>query len=406
MNNSNCQLSSIPSDQIGKPFLETNLKSNLHTLIGPYPYIKKSNSKLKSLKVIPLSDTSTKVNSPMFYCICSKNENLINKNGLVSYYHKQTYDGNTYIISKYTDRVTMRLYLLKCFDNNEDMVDFALFVLENLHFIKINSLYLSISNEVVVFDLYSFINNVFVHYSINQNILSYSKLSSENLRGKVNYTINSMGVLVNGNTYYSDDGQSVSNAYAYFTYRYPILAPNDTKEIIQSMYGTNPNRDRIVNEGRLKNTYTWPTNKPMTISINKLYYRVNSEPYKLCSNTPLDIQYLRSLADSNSVGIYDPFDFKSLAPNLDDDDSSDDDNNESGNDNHEKKHNKKRNMMDEISLDDPQYSATFNGGSRGDVDIPDVQLVNYDLFFGRLVIVSPKNVRFTAEICYDCTLVR
>ena len=208
------------------------------------------------------------------------------------------------------------------------------------------------------------------------------------------------------NTYYSDDGQSVSNAYAYFTYRYPILAPNDTKEIIQSMYGTNPNRDRIVNEGRLKNTYTWPTNKPMTISINKLYYRVNSEPYKLCSNTPLDIQYLRSLADSNSVGIYDPFDFKSLAPNLDDDDSSDDDNNESGNDNHEKKHNKKRNMMDEISLDDPQYSATFNGGSRGDVDIPDVQLVNYDLFFGRLVIVSPKNVRFTAEICYDCTLVR
>jgi len=215
MNNLNYQLSSIPSDQIGKTFLETNLKSNLHTLIGPYPYVKKSNSKLKSLKVIPLSDISTKVNSPIFYCICSKDENLINKNGLVSYYHKQKYDGNTYIISKYTDRVTMRLYLLKCFDNNEDMVDFALFVLENLHFIKINSLYLSISNEVVVFDLYSFINNIFIHYSTNQNLLSYSKLSTENLRGKVNYTIDSMGILVNGNTLYDD----TTIAYLFWLYR-------------------------------------------------------------------------------------------------------------------------------------------------------------------------------------------
>lgn len=213
------------------------------------------------------------------------------------------------------------------------------------------------------------IKNIFISIKPAQNVSNNS--------GNVNSD--------NTNDFYDSDGDSpISNVYAYFTYRYPMLSPDDINETIENMYGTNPNIERIIQEGKLKNTYSWPSNKPMTISINKLMYRVNTEPFKLCSNTPFDLQHLNKLC-KNEEGIYDPFKY-----NEDLDDGADSDS--EGNDDSGKDPNNK--------------GADYNDNPYGNVTVPDLQTFDYNLFFGRLVIVSPKHVRFTAEICYDCVLLR
>lgn len=193
----------------------------------------------------------------------------------------------------------------------------------------------------------------------------------------------------NGSDLYSNYGDSpISNVYAYFSYKNPLLSPDDNDEIIKSMYGTNPKVDRIKLEGQLKNTYSWPSNKAMTISINKLMYRVNTDPYKICTNTPFDLQYLDSLMKRDETAVYDPFDFKGLV----DDGQLNDDN--------------KKNNLENSEEDHDIYGAEYIYDKARSVELPDLQSNIYNLFFGRLVIVSPKQMRFTAEICYDCVLLR
>ena len=188
----------------------------------------------------------------------------------------------------------------------------------------------------------------------------------------------------NGNDFYSSNGNSpISNVYAYFTYKFPMIDSSDNwnDENVKAMYGTNPLPDRIIEEGKLKNTYSWPCNKPMTISLNKLYYRVNNEPYRLCSNSPFDLQFLSTL-NSSKVGVYNPFDFN---PMVDNNFGEEEDENIRGGDGDDDNGNR-----------DP-----------ASVKIPDMEsYVDYNIFFGRLVIVAPKHVRFTTEICYDCVLLR
>lgn len=202
-----------------------------------------------------------------------------------------------------------------------------------------------------------------------------------------NVSTNSGTATDKGNDFYTSDGDSpISNVYAYFTYRYPMLSPDDINDTIENMYGTNPDIERIIQEGKLKNTYSWPSNKPMTISINKLMYRVNTEPFKLCSNNPFDLQFLNKIC-KNEAGIYDPFKYNE---DLDDGDDSEGNNDGGNNDGGQT----------------PNHNANYNDDPYGNVVVPDLQTFDYNLFFGRLVIVSPKHLRFTAEICYDCVLLR
>lgn len=194
---------------------------------------------------------------------------------------------------------------------------------------------------------------------------------------------------------YADNGETpISNVYAYFTYKFPMLSNQDNQAngtygnsaIVEDMYGTNPDANRIMMEGKMKNTYTWPCNKAMTISLNKLYYRVSTEPYKICANTPLDLQFLSTLADTSKNGIYNPFQFRGdlLEQN-------------------------KPNPQNQMEYFDEEDEEEMRGASNADgsvADIPDMNTSFYNLFFGRLVIVAPKRVRFTTEICYDCVLLR
>lgn len=191
------------------------------------------------------------------------------------------------------------------------------------------------------------------------------------------------------NDLYGQDGDSpISNVYAYFTYKNPALSPDDNEAIIKEMYGTNPRIDRIKLEGKLKNTYCWPSNKAMTISVNKLMYRVNTEPFKICPNRPFDLQYLDSLM-KNTQGVYDPFGF----------------------DTDTNKQNELEEENKEESTEEEMFGAEYHENPSDPtnskvVELPDLQSNIYNLFFGRLVIISPKKVRFTAEICYDCVLLR
>lgn len=192
----------------------------------------------------------------------------------------------------------------------------------------------------------------------------------------------------NADGYSNGNGDTgISNVYAYFTYRFPLLAYNDEDAQITKMYGTNPIAQRIIQEGRLKNTYSWPSNKSMTISLNKLYYRVISEPYKLCSNTPLDLQYLSTLCPSMD-GVYNPFEYARI----------DDENGP-----YESKNKSEDKIEDYECTEDVE---NLNAKYKNTIDIPDLTTKSYDLFFGRLVIISPKQIRFTTEICYDCLLLR
>ena len=202
---------------------------------------------------------------------------------------------------------------------------------------------------------------------------------------------------------YTSYGDSpISNVYAYFTYRYPMLGVNDGDDEIKQMYGTNPIYGRIVEEGRMKNTYSWPSNKAMTISLSKLMYRVNTEPYRLFPNAPLDIQFLSKVTPGQE-GVYDPFSFSEMDPIFKPDD--DQDGTDETNENSEKQ-GKKGSIYDSTEETPMRGAVDMEVGSYGTVSLPDLKTADMNLFFGRLVIVSPKQVRFTVEICYDCVLLR
>lgn len=228
-------------------------------------------------------------------------------------------------------------------------------------------------NKDVNFDLFRYdylrIKNIFISIKPAQNVST----SSGNAAGN--------------NLYDNSDDSPISNVYAYFSYKNPILSPFDISDTIQEMYGTNPKIDRIKLEGKLKNVYSWPSNKAMTISVNKLMYRVNTEPYKICTNTPLDIQFLNSLI-KNDKKVYDPFEF--------------------GKEEEDDEEPKQANEMESDDDENFNYGTTYTTPDKKklEIDLPDLYTNTYSLFFGRLVIVSPKQMRFTAEICYDCVLLR
>ena len=194
------------------------------------------------------------------------------------------------------------------------------------------------------------------------------------------------------NLYGGNGDTPISNVYAYFTYKFPEVLTTDPTSWIETMYGTNPFYYRIDSEGKTKNTYSWPSNKPITISLNKLMYRVNTVPHKIFSNSPLDLQYLKRVSKEGNDKVFNPFGYSIKEGN--------------GFDSTQKSY-KDESIEEYDDDDDRQYQASYTPDEEENaMDIPDLQNALQDIFFGRLVIVSPKKVRFTVEICYDCVLLR
>lgn len=199
--------------------------SKLNYLIGPNPnklnYISYSSKNMISLENLKsVSDFSNNL-SPLFYCILNNpnNENDNNYNfidGIISYNNKIiTKNKKIYSIKKFTDRVTMRLILRKYFNDDELKITFSLFILENTHMILINKKYIYKNNNILIFDLYSFINDIIKTYRNNDNLLYFNSfkniIESSNVR---NREITEMGIKIDGN----EISDSTTIAYIYWLY--------------------------------------------------------------------------------------------------------------------------------------------------------------------------------------------
>ena len=126
----------ITVEDVGTLTKVTNFMNKIPLPNSPSSY--KSKDMYDLSNVIPVSDITTIRNSPMFYCILS-DDCIVTKQGFISYVNQTIIGNKRYIITKYTDRPTIRYVLHEIYkDINKNMINFALFVLENLHMINVN----------------------------------------------------------------------------------------------------------------------------------------------------------------------------------------------------------------------------------------------------------------------------
>lgn len=180
----------------------------------------RSNDMFKLRRLIPVGDTTSN-DAPLFYCILD-NDNTIDKRCVISYVDRRIIDNKRYIIRKYTDRITMRSILIKTFNGDNNKIDFALFILENLHFITVHKKYIKIGENTIVFDLYSLIQNVFNYYDTNNRLLDYIKIKNELKEKdllKANLFIKDIGL--NYNNYSVNDDNTI--AYIFWLYKIKYL---------------------------------------------------------------------------------------------------------------------------------------------------------------------------------------
>ncbi len=216
------------------------LINRLNLLIGPTPSNYSSSyhsSRMVTLDVIPVGNTTYSGgsgNKDLFFCLLEKDHDPkekvsiypvmnfpnevdlfrgfdadrlfdITKDGfryksyIISYYRKAMTKDYFMSIRKYTDRVTMRLKLVECFSHDEDKVEFALFVLENIDIIAINPDYIRNGANYVAFDLHSFITDLFSYYNDDNNgsVLDYNDMTVNEkftVNGKVNQANPYMGL--------------------------------------------------------------------------------------------------------------------------------------------------------------------------------------------------------------------
>lgn len=244
----------------------STLINRLNLLIGPTPSNYSSSyhsSRMVTLDVIPVGNTTysgSSGNKDLFFCLLEKNHDPtekvskypvtnfpnnvdlfkgfdadrlfdITKDGfryksyIISYYRKTTTKDYFMSIRKYTDRVTMRLKLTECFYSDEDKVEFALFVLENIDIIAINPDYIRNGANYVAFDLHSFITDLFSYYNDkNGSVLDYNDMTAKEkftVNGKVNQANPYMGLKTSFGVVCDDS----TIAYLFWLYRLKYLRP-------------------------------------------------------------------------------------------------------------------------------------------------------------------------------------
>lgn len=242
------------------------LINRLTLLIGPTPSNYSSSyhsSRMVTLDVIPVGNTTysgSSGNKDLFFCLLEKDHDpkekvskypVINfpnevdlfkgfdadrlfditkdgfryKSYIISYYRKTTTKDYFMSIRKYTDRITMRLKLVECFSRDEDKVEFALFVLENIDIIAINPDYIRNGANYVAFDLHSFITDLFSYYEDNNgSVLDYNDMTVNEkftVNGKVNQANPYMGLKTSFGVVCDDS----TIASLFWTYRLKYLRP-------------------------------------------------------------------------------------------------------------------------------------------------------------------------------------
>ena len=237
--NSDLPVYERPTDTMGEETTD-KLKQNIKVLIGPQPHFTDLDSSgMRSLDVIPVGITSSSTNKKLFVCILDDSKTVgkmfmndsfynIDVNGFmyksyfVSYRREVVRDGRVFLITKYMDRISMRKSLEKRFANEDDKIEFALFVLENIDKLVISEEYVKDEKEYAILDLYSLVTDVFKRYAerqrngLEENILMYDIISARKVNSlQINRTVYQLGI----KTRYGVVKDSCTIAYAYWVYR-------------------------------------------------------------------------------------------------------------------------------------------------------------------------------------------
>ena len=135
-------------------------------IVGPSPTNLSSRYALSNMVkisgVINVGFTSSTSNSKLFYCLLRHSTGFSREN-LISYVkHGNVIENGTstrYSVYKYTDRPHLRLFL-----HNQDFDELTknlyCFILENIGLFKIASKYVIQTDEYVILDIYSLVNNI------------------------------------------------------------------------------------------------------------------------------------------------------------------------------------------------------------------------------------------------------
>lgn len=242
-------------------------------IVGPSPSNLSSRYALSNMVkisgVINVGFTSSTSNSKLFYCLLRHSTGFSREN-LISYVKRGNVIENgantMYSVYKYTDRPHLRFFL-----HNQDFDELTknlyCFILENIGLFKIASKYVIQTDEYVILDIYSLVNNIIAKYSDIGNILDYSALDPTNVATKQlrhNYCLED--IAIDTKIGHVNNTLTFAHAYWLYTFRYIGLPYNDRtwfRELVRSVDYPHTNLDSNLTQlcsycvQRLDDTYLW-----------------------------------------------------------------------------------------------------------------------------------------------------
>ena len=178
--------------------------------------------------------------------------------------------------------------------------------------------------------------------------------------------------------------------YGYYTLKMPMLTNNDLPANVDQMFSIQPIEARINLEGQFKSTFSFPSTQSVTLVLNSIKTRISETDSFIFSNKLIDLQNI-GRSNPNVGNFFNPFSRQTRnAEYSEESDNSEDNNNET----------KFKDIETEENVND--FSAQNNDG----INITAVNEKSSLLNFGRVILVSEKNYKFTAEIIYDCDFYR
>lgn len=247
-------------------------------IVGPSPTNLDSrharSDMVKISGVINVGVTSSTSNSKLFYCLLRHSTDFSREN-LISYVKRGNIIENgantMYSVYKYTDRPHLRLFL-----HNQNLDELTknlyCFILENIGLFKIASKYVIQTDEYVILDIYSLVNNIIARYSDIGNILDYNALDPTDVatkRLRHNYCLED--IAIDTKVGHVNNSLTFAHAYWLYTFRYIGLPYNDRtwfREYVRSTDYPHTNLDSNLTQlcsycvQRLDDTYLWDPLNP------------------------------------------------------------------------------------------------------------------------------------------------
>ena len=180
--------------------------------------------------------------------------------------------------------------------------------------------------------------------------------------------------------------------YGYYTLKLPLLLNNDNGAAVDRAFSIQPEYNRLKLEGSNKSTFSFPSTQSVSLVLNSLKTRITENDAFVFSNKLIALQYI-SRSNTSANNFFNPFEraYRRCKTNeLNSEDSDDGNINET------------RFKDSEEREDNNNFYAT----NTGNIDVPSIDVQSSLLNFGRIVLVSEKNYKFTAEIIYDCDFYR